>query len=173
MAKADLTAQRLREVLHYDPHTGSFSWSQTRMSGRTRSMVCATAGETAGWIGKQGYLLISIACVMYRAHRLAWLYMTGEWPTGLIDHHNGERTDNRFHNLRDATDGINAQNIRRATARSKSGFLGVSKVGNRFTARIGIPGAERVKNIGTFASAEEAHSAYVKAKRKLHPGCMI
>jgi hypothetical protein len=91
-----LIAERLREVLNYDQHTGVFTW---RVSPSNNVRVGARAGN----VDTQGYRLISVDAKLYRANRLAWLYMTGEWPLTPLDHINCVRDDERWANLRPAT----------------------------------------------------------------------
>lgn len=167
MAKSDLTAQRLRELLHYDPETGVF----TR---RVRTANAIRAGDVTGCRNTIGYLVISVLNRRYLAHRLAWLYAHGEWPVADIDHINGVRQDNRIANLRDVSRSANIQNQRRPQTHGTSGFLGVtwSKQIKRWVAAITVP-TNRRKHIGCFATAEEASAAYLEAKRKLHTGCTI
>ena len=108
----------------------------------------------------------------YSAHRLAWLYVHGAWPTGQIDHINGDRGDNRISNLRDVTPALNTQNQRRAARSNKSsGLLGVTANRGRWLAQISIGGKSR--NLGRYATPEEAHAVYVAAKRVLHAGCTL
>lgn len=92
MSKADLTAERLRELLHYDPSTGEFKW---RVYHGARAWPGASAG---GW-NQTGYVLIGIDGVKYLAHRLAWLYVHGTWPPRSLKHRNFLRYDNRLENL--------------------------------------------------------------------------
>jgi len=100
---------------------------------------------------------------------MAWLYMTGSWPAAEIDHRNGNKSDNRWENLRDVQPVVNQQNKRRAQSNSKTGFLGVMVSGDgRFCARIRVNG--RNKHLGSFRSPELAHAAYLMAKRELHEG---
>lgn len=168
--KAELTAERLREVLDYDPETGVFTW-RVKLSNR------ALAGAVAGTLNQRwGYTYISIDSTLYRACRLAWMWMLGEWPNGNIDHLNGVRNDDRFVNLRDVSQSVNMQNIRGAHGNSHSGLLGASMMHNRrgtkpWAARIVVDG--RPRHLGYFSSGEEAHEAYIAAKRKLHEGCTI
>jgi hypothetical protein len=99
--------------------------------------------------------------------------MTGELPSGHIDHINGVRTDNRWVNLRDVTRLVNQQNMRRARKDSRSGLQGVqqTKPGGSWRARIRLNGS--VHHIGCFPTPEMAHEAYVATKRKFHEGCTI
>ena len=112
-----LTLARLLEVLHYDPQTGFFTWT-TNLNGHART------GRKAGW-NQYSYIKIQIDGKSYPAHRLAWLYMTGEWPTHEIDHINGDPSDNRWSNLREATHQQNMCNRTRLNRRNKSGVQGV------------------------------------------------
>jgi hypothetical protein len=166
MSKIDstLTAERLRELLHYDPDTGSFTW-KVKVSHR------CVIGSEAGTLQKRGYRTIGIAGKRYQAHRLAWLYVHGEWPAGEVDHWNGAHADNWIKNLRDVPPRVNKQNIRAANKDNSSGFLGVSRNGKRWAAQLDNGG--RKVYIGTYDSPQEAHEAYVLAKRKIHPGCTL
>lgn len=165
MAATILTAERLREVLDYNPDTGVFVW-KVRTSNRVH------IGMTANRSHPAGYLQTRIDCKSYLNHRLAWLYTYGAWPNGDIDHINGFRSDNRIGNLRDVARNINLQNQRHARSDNKaSGLLGVSRNKKRWKARLVIDRKEF--HIGTFDTPEEAHAAYIEAKRRLHPGCTI
>lgn len=164
MAKADLTAQRLRELLHYDPETGVFTW---RVANGNR----APAGGAAGGRRSDGYVHVGVGGggSRYLAHRLVWLHVHGRWPVGQIDHINGNRSDNRLANLREATQAINSQNIRAAFRNNAaSKMLGVYRNGKRWMARIWVNG--RPRYIGTYDTPQEAGDAYIAAKRQLHPG---
>jgi hypothetical protein len=148
--KESITAERLRELMHYDPGTGQFT--------RLVALPGHPAGQQLGALLQNGYLAIRINYVLYLSHRLAWLYMTGEWPKGLLDHRNRNKADNRWSNLRPATRGQNAYN---STIRcdNTSGFKGVSShTGGRWRASMQIDGIQR--HIGTFDTAEEAAEAY-------------
>jgi hypothetical protein len=173
MATCHLTADRLRELLDYDPETGVFTRKASRTRYGTTSANRATAGKQAGGWHIEGYVAISVDNRRYLAHRLAWLHVHGAWPEADIDHLNGVRTDNRIANLRSVTRGVNLQNLRAAQRNSKSGFLGVSwdERKQAWMARIGVN--RRTVHLGRFKTAEEAHEAYKNAKRKLHDGCTI
>ena len=154
-----LTQSRLKELLSYDHETGIFI--------RISSPKSTNIGKTVGTIKNNGYIQILVDKKLYHAHRLAWLYIYGDFPINQIDHINGIRNDNKISNLRLATDSQNKQN-RCIGSTNTSGFFGVdfSKSNGRYRARI------RLNNkrifLGYFGTVEEAGSAYHKAKRELH-----
>lgn len=112
-----LTATELRRVLYYDPETGAFDWLVSRQGVH----ISRHAGSRPN---AQGYIQICIDYKIYLAHRLAWLYMTGNWPPHTIDHVNRVRTDNRWVNLRAATGSQNNANAK-VHRHNTSGFKGV------------------------------------------------
>lgn len=170
MAKADLTAARLRELLNYDPETGAFTWIVAQRPGNGGP---AQPGKIAGAIKEKKYRVIRIDNRLYRANRLAWLYTTGLWPAKFVDHINGDPLDNRITNLRDVDNRTNSQNQRRARVDSGTGMLGVSWDPSRKKWLSQIKAGNKALHIGRFTSAEEAHQAYLVAKRRLHEGCTI
>lgn len=107
----------LRSILSYDPTTGDFRWMTNRGGKAKKGMI-------AGCKMANGYWKLSIKNRLLLAHRVAWLYETGEWPTGQVDHINGVRADNRFVNLRQSTHTENARN-HGLGKRNKSGCVGV------------------------------------------------
>jgi hypothetical protein len=149
------SAERLRELLHYDPATGIFTWL-----ARANSRV--HGGDVAGSVNGRGYRQIGIDGRKYRAHRLAFLYMTGEWPVEQIDHINGVTVDNRWANLRPADQSLNNANTSRSK-RNTSGYKGVSwhATKRKWKAEIGVNGRRRY--LGYFSDPAEAHAAYVTA----------
>lgn len=163
-AATPLTASRLREVVSYDPTTGEFAW-------RLRTSIRIMPGKLAGTLRPNGYVMVGIDGPQYRAHRLAWLYVHGEWPNGDIDHINGCRADNRIANLRIVSNAVNGQNRQGAQRDNKTGFLGVFKCKQRFQAQVKLNG--KITHIGTFDTPEQAHQAYLETKRRLHEGCTI
>jgi hypothetical protein len=166
VAASDLTAARLRELLDYDRETGVFTWRQSRPK--------AVSGRRAGCISKTlGYEMIGVEGVRYYAHRLAILHVTGEWPTHQVDHLDGLRSNNCYANLRDVAVGINAQNMRHARKHGKSGLLGANWNQRQKNWRAIITVDDKQTQIGTYATAEEAHAAYLEAKRRMHQGCTI
>jgi HNH endonuclease len=156
--RSRLTRARLHDLLHYDPETGEFRW-QERV---TRSI---RVGDIAGLVDAEGYRLITIQGRAYRAHHLAWLYMTGEWCSVIIDHRDGNPSNNCWDNLRRATVSQNNAN-RRMHRNNKCGYKGVVRnPWGRFWATIHRDG--RRLHLGTFTTAQDAHAAYVAAARKL------
>jgi hypothetical protein len=171
--RKELTVERLRELLHYAPETGVFTWRQDRRCGRSASVLVVKAGDVAGCIAPDRRVLISVDSKRYKAHRLAWFYVTGAWPNNDIDHRDGDSTNNRWSNLRDVPHGVNMENIRKARPGSSSGLLGVSwhPASKSWHARISI--GNRGKSLGYYKTPEEGHKAYLEAKRRLHEGCTI
>jgi hypothetical protein len=154
-----LTVERLRELLHYDPETGDFTWRQDRVAG-------AKAGDRAGWLANSGYITLRVERKQYLAHRLAWLYVTGEWPPQQVDHVNQNKVDNRWANLRAASHGQNV--INRSYRRPKHNLpRGVRPAyGGRFEAWIGSKVNRRF--LGSFDTADEAHAAYLQEARRVY-----
>jgi len=140
----------LHKLLDYNEETGIFVW-KTQLS--SRGIIGTIAGNL-----DNGYIRITINKVKYNAHRLAWLYIYGEWPEGIIDHKNRIKIDNRILNLDDTTQSINTQN--RAEGK------GYWKVGNKYRVEIQSNGIR--KNIGRFDTEYEAFSAYLAAKLLYH-----
>lgn len=159
--KNRLTAERLREVLVYDSLSGTFVWRIDRYQN-------IKAGRIAGNLNPVGYIGICIDYRLHLAHRLAWLYVYGIWPTNEIDHINGNRSDNRICNLREATAAQNRQNYKKANATNKTGYLGVRTKNNGRTFEANIQVKGRTKYIGAFSTADAAHAAYLTAKRSFH-----
>lgn len=151
-----LTADRLREVVDYNVTTGVFTW---KIISKYR-LAISSVGDIAGCLNRGGYYKIGIDNHVYLAHRLAFLYMTGEWPKHQIDHINRVTHDNRWVNLREAT---HAQNIRNSKIKSTNtaGFKGIRKNNKGWIARIWVNGKRLY--LGQFSSREEAHTSYVTA----------
>ena len=163
MASNIVSADYLRSILAYDADTGVF----TRLvSVSSRAKV----GDVAG-CKSNGYIVIRVFGKSRYAHRLAWLYVYGQWPAGDIDHIDGCGTNNRIANLRDVTHSTNMQNLIQATIRNTNGFLGVMRSRKQWEARILVDGKRRY--LGQFDTPELAHAAYLEAKRLHHVGCTI
>jgi HNH endonuclease len=148
---------RLRALLHYDAESGEFRWRKQR-GGKIRP------GDVAGTVSVDRYRKITINGRQYRAHRLAWFYKTGEWCPQVVDHRDGDPSNNRWSNLRRATWSQNNANSR--VQRNKTCALkGVSRNGRRWRASIHKNGQKH--HLGYFRTPQAAHAAYVKEARKL------
>lgn len=155
-----ITAVDLRELLHYQPETGVF----TRLVAHGRYKV----GDVVGSIHHTGYIRVKVLDREYRASRLAWLYVTGAWPTVEVDHDNHIKADNRWTNLRLATRLENSRN-RPKHKNNKSGFKGVCWVSRsgRWRAQCTIMGKRH--HLGCYVEKQDAIDAY-QAFAKLHHG---
>ena len=91
-----ISAERLREVLDYNPETGEFTWKIA--TGRR-----VRVGGRAGTVSAKGYIVIKVFNINYQAHRLAWVHVYGVWPEKELDHSNRLRSDNSINNLRLST----------------------------------------------------------------------
>lgn len=161
-----VTHAQLISLFQYDPATGLF----TRRIARGSRI----AGEQAGTLLSDGYWQIAIDARCYAAHRLAWLYMTGKWPSEQIDHIDTDKGNNRFSNLRDVTETVNKQNIRKAPRGKKhSPLLGAHWNSAKQNWRSAIKVNGKIEALGVFRTDAEASSAYIEAKRLLHEGCTI
>lgn len=159
-----LNAENVRQVFEYK--NGGLFWRES-LTGKSR-----IAGKEAGHLNQDGYVVIQVATKGIGAHRIVWLMHHGAWPTGEIDHLNSIRHDNRIENLRDVAHITNSENRRSSKIDSKTGVLGVTEFkGGKYRARIRTKGI--LVSLGIFDTAEQAHSAYVDAKRKLHSGCTL
>lgn len=152
-----VTQAHLKSVLSYDPETGEFVWTAKRRSVRV--------GGVCGRINRYGYREIGVGGALHQAHRLAFLYMTGEMPPSSVDHINGKRDDNRWCNLRAATQSQNMANVGVRRTNS-SGIPGVvwDRDRNKWRAQLRIDG--RKKNLGRFDTVEEARVAVFTAARE-------
>jgi hypothetical protein len=153
--KRHISQDRLKELLHYDPVTGHFTW-KVRTSNRIR------IGDRGGSLKECGrYRQIKVLGVVYLEHRLAWFYMTGELPD-YVDHDNTDGTDNRWDNLRKCTQ---TQNMANTNLKSfnKTGYKGVFclEPGKKWKASIKLNG--KTKHLGIFDSPEMAHEFWCLA----------
>jgi len=156
--RSRLTRARLRELLDYNKKTGEFRWRK-RPGGGARSDLSAGHVES-----DQGRRRIGIDGRVYSAHQLAWFYVTGRWGKPIIDHRDGDGTNNRLNNLRPATRSQNGANSRRPR-HNTSGHKGVSPHRRKWLATICTNGKKI--HLGLFDTPHEAHEAYLKAARKL------
>lgn len=154
-----ITQEELKRIVKYNDYDGLFVWASPRRH--------ITVGDVCGSVGNEGYISITINKKTYRAHRLAWLYVYGYLPENQIDHINGDKSDNRISNLREATNSENRQNTTAKTS-SASGLRGVSfkKAVNKWRAYISID--KKQFHLGYFDDKNKAHEAYLLAKAKIH-----
>jgi hypothetical protein len=151
-----VTSERVRELLDYDPSTGVLTW-KVMGSGMKR--------REAGCKRKDGRVIVRVDRIAYLRSRLAYLWMTGEWPTDEIDHINGDAGDDRWTNLRPATS-LQQKHNRKVRKSSTTGLKGVlwSQRDNSWTARICVNGSN--VHLGTFRTPEAAHEAYRAAAER-------
>ena len=140
MASKILTQSRLKELIHYNPDTGFFTWI-ARIKG-------IQIGSKAGCVHKNktnGYrhVFIGIDREQHKAHRLAFLYITGDWPKKEVDHEDQDGTNNKWSNLRDVSHFKNQQNMSKPSDNT-SGVVGVCwhKTYSNWTARIKVNGKQ-------------------------------
>lgn len=157
----------LKSILRYHQETGSFYWTEN-----ARRNIGKVAGSIQ-WKGKTGYIYIRHKGKPYLAHRLAYAFINGFWPNGDLDHINGDGLDNRIENLRIVSHRMNMENRHQPHKNNKCGFMGVYKEKKCKSFRAVIKVNGKNNHLGSFASAEEAHFAYLAAKRMLHVGCTI
>ena len=157
MTKVSITAERLRELLNYDPKTGEFRWRVSFANGRH-------IGDIAGSQTMHGYRAIRINGRCYYEHRLAWLYQMGFWPSGGLDHININRVDNRLSNLRESTQSLNLANSP-VRVDNSSGFKGVSWNKRRNKRHAAINAGMRI-HLGYFDKPHLAYAAVCLAARK-------
>lgn len=145
MARLDLSADRARELFRYDPDTGIL---YRRHATR----------EKVGKAKTNGYLVVGVNGVQYQVHRIAWLVMTGAWPQGSIDHINRVRTDNRWCNLRDVPQSVNARNHHLVVKRAQ--MIGPVRDGDAWV--VVLPHYRTTRTIGPFATSAEANAAFAE-----------
>jgi hypothetical protein len=154
----ELTQHRLKELLHYDPKTGE--WRRLHSHQRPDC-----TGRSPGYVNKRGRHMIAVGGREYQSHRLAFLYMTGEWPKGGVDHKDGIGHNNAWSNLRLANQSQNIANSKLSDANT-SGFKGVhwGKSKKKWIAQITING--KCKCLGRFKDLDAARLAYEVAARE-------
>ena len=162
-ALTNLTAEYLRSILSYNKKNGVFTWKITLSKRRS-------AGSVAGF-KNEGRIKIGIDNNDYMAHRLAWLYIKGEWPEFEIDHKDGNKANNKWGNLRHATSSQN-QRHKGIQANNKTGYKGVCFDNKRqkFLATINktVNGKKKHFHIGHYNTSQEASEAYIIAAKKIH-----
>ncbi len=163
----------LRTILRYDPDTGKLYWrlrpaTLFQSDLRIAAWNARFAGSEAFTANDgKGYRVGNIFNKKHKAHRVVWAMETGAWPSHQIDHVNGNKTDNRLKNLREATNAENSRN-RGANSNNRSGAKGVSwsKQKSKWVATIWTNG--KLKTLGHFHDVEEAAAAYAKGSTAIH-----
>ena len=154
------TQERVRGLFEYNPDTGKLTNRVNRKQSR--------AGEEAGSFNSKGARRVKIDNCEHLVHRLIWLYVYGKFPNHQVDHVNGNPSDNRIANLREATSSENNQN-RRQMGNNTSGYRGVTKHKQTGKWQACICAAGRAIYLGLFTLPEQAHAAYLAAKAEMHP----
>ena len=149
----DIESQ-LSEVLRYEPETGLLFWTDKAHQ--------SVKNKQAGTPNHLGYIIVLFKSKPYKAHRLAWLLTHGSWPSQMIDHIDGNTSNNALSNLRDVDNKTNPCNRYKARADSKSGLMGASPFRNKWKAQIKRNGI--IKYLGLYDTALEAHAAYQQEK---------
>lgn len=160
MVKRTLTLQDYKDNFIYDPDKGVFynRYDRSRL---------AKAGQIAGGKDAYGYRVLKFKGVVIKIHHLVWWFEHGTKPTKMIDHKDGDRSNNRITNLRDTDYYGNAQN-RFKQASNKSGYKGVHYCKQFGKWRSAITCRGKRRSLGLFDTPEEAHEAYCEAAMKLH-----
>jgi len=154
-----LTQEMLKNIIHYSPETGIFTWAKPRQGIKITDKV--------GTLKPNGYILILINSKLYRAHRLAWLYMTSNWPENDIDHINGKRDDNRFCNLREATKEQNNWN-KKVRKDSTTGIKNVLYYPKYETYYVKITANKVSHTFGPFKTKDEAAKIAKQKRAEIH-----
>lgn len=162
------TLEYLKSLIHYNPDTGAFTWVQGKPAAKN-GFVRGTMGTPAGhvWCNGCGEKYIGVRVRGHgriRGHRLAYFYMTGEWPPQQVDHVNHDGMDNRWCNLRLASPSQNGQN-RGLRSDNKTGVIGVSMKYGRYCAQIKLNG--KSYSLGLYNTLGEAAEARFKAERRM------
>jgi hypothetical protein len=157
--KRSLSIEQLRSALAYNPETGLLFWVT---EGRAPNVAARIAGAPVGTFDGR-YVRVKVKGVCYRAHQIAWALHHGAWAEDVIDHINGDGSDNRIVNLRAVTNSENMRNLH-TDVRGWSGrrgvfFSRVTKTGPRWVAVLGG------RRLGTFSTPEKAQAAYERARK--------
>lgn len=166
-----LTQSHLKELMHYDPESGLFTWRKRPINNwschaKARSWNTRYAGNAVGCANALGYISVSVYKKRYLAHRLAFLYMEGKFPPNEVDHKDHCRSNNSWSNLRHATSSQNSRNSSKLS-NNKSGFNGVlwNPISKSWRVRIKLVN-EKTIEIGSFKNKSDAISARINANIK-------
>lgn len=169
MTKESLTQEYLKEALDYDPETGVFAWKERPRHHFTCDwswkVQGSRKGTEAGYLDPTGYIQLRIKNVLYKAHRLAFLYMEGAFPEQEVDHINHQRADNRWSNLRPVSGWDNSKNCTRRTD-NKSGHTGICWASQKKLWLVQISISKKNKFIGYYHDIEDAIEARKKYETK-------
>jgi HNH endonuclease/AP2 domain len=160
------TPEEIRSYMEYDKSSGVVRW-KVRRHGRGGVI---NPGDAVGSVNAAGYLETRVNGYRDYVHRIAWALHYGAWPTQNIDHIDGDKRNNRISNLRDCSQRVNVENQRIVSRNNTSGFTGVVWRADkkRWSALIQVDGKR--KRLGGFDTPEQAHAAYLSAKRIMHQG---
>lgn len=162
--KKKLSLQEIKERLAYNPNTGMFMWVM-RFNNKHSLRV-----PFSGTINGSGYLYVTVGGICYRANRLAWALHYGNWPTNLIDHEDGDKTNNKINNLRDVTNTVNMCNSKK-NSRNTSGAMGIDWRArtSAYRVRISVNGKRII--LGEYRNLDEAIAVRKEAEKKYgyHP----
>ena len=140
----------LQELFRYDAESGRLFW-------RIRPSPAVAPGDTAGRLSMDGYMQVKFKGQQMQVSRVIWKLVNGQDPKCLIDHINGDKSDNRLTNLREATYSQNVANSK-IHRDNTSGLKGIALLDGRWMAQIVVRGKQ--KYLGMFDTAEEAHAVY-------------
>lgn len=168
---AKLTYAQVADLLKYEPETGNLFWKERPLALFNSSRIAKSwnakfAGKEAFTSrGGDGHKRGRIANRGVKAHHVAWLLATGEWPKQVIDHINGDTADNRFANLRDVPRSINQKNVKKRKNKGE-GISGVSfdKSRGRWHSCITVNGKHHF--LGRFKEMADAEAARMEAQRR-------
>jgi excinuclease UvrABC ATPase subunit len=156
-----ITQERLKQLATYEPETGLLICAVNRKGSKNK------IGDVLGSFNKSGYVEVQLDGRKYFVHRLAWLYMTGFMPEGVVDHINRDKKDNRWSNLRVVTQVENGHNQNRLAVRNSTGYVGVHRWNGKYRAKIVVK--QKQIHLGTFNDPVDAYAAYEAAKQKHQP----
>jgi hypothetical protein len=168
MKRDYMTAEIARAFLSYDKETGELTWREREFLSPIKKHSSKRwnetyAGKRACRSGPKGYLIVSLCDKAWLAHRIAWLIVTGEWPAYQVDHINGDKSDNRWSNLRAANNSQNHANIGLLSSNT-SGLKGVVRTRRKWGAQIQV--SKKNLWLGNFDCPAAASFAYQIAADK-------